>query len=169
MTDSSQRITTSEWLILSGSGAFVVALAVSAVFVPEIRLLHVFQALIYIATAVWSVRGNRWGYFVGISGAGLWAYLGAFASSLFAQFIQQPARPDLILQMFAWVANVLVVIGSVRAYTSRSTHPGSDVVRFAVAAGLTTGYLAAAIAICDPPRLGVFPAMLHPHWPWVGP
>jgi hypothetical protein len=44
-------------------------LAVSAIFEADLRALHFFQAWLYIATVAFSVRGNRWGYFIGIATA----------------------------------------------------------------------------------------------------
>jgi len=41
-----------------GAGLFLVALAVSAVAVPELRPLHFLQALIYVAVVIDSIRGG---------------------------------------------------------------------------------------------------------------
>src|SRR5258708_9206588 len=90
-------LTAPEWLVTVGSSVFIIALAVSAVFVPEIRWLHVVQALLYVAAMLLSIRRSRWGHFIGASTAGLWNALATFASPLFAELIDDPARPDLIL------------------------------------------------------------------------
>ena len=168
MTTRGTLLGAPEWLIISGSLLFILALAVSAVFVPEIRWLHLFQALMYVSTVILSLRGSRWGYFVGVSTAGFWNYLLAFASPVFARFLETPARPDLALQVFAWLSNCLVIVGCVWAYSRRVSPSRGDILRFVAALGGTTGYLAAAIAACAPPYLRIFPALLHPHWPWVG-
>jgi len=54
-----------------GAGLFLVALLVSALVVPQLRLLHFLQALIYLAVIVGS-RGNK-----------VWALGAGFASSVF--------------------------------------------------------------------------------------
>src|SRR2546423_13505288 len=72
-----------EWLIVVGATIFIAALAVSAFWEADIRWLHFFQAWMYIATVVWSLRRNRWGYFIGISAAGLWAYTNLFVTTFF--------------------------------------------------------------------------------------
>lgn len=168
MTQRDVQVRAPEWLIIVGSSIFIFGLAISAIVVPDIRWLHVFQAAMYIVTIILSVRGSRWGHFVGISAAGLWNYLGAFASPLFVQFFEQPTRPDSALQMFAWVGNVLVVIGCLWAYRRRVSPSRADIVRFVATFGLTIGYLAVVITVFAPPYLKIFPASLHPHWPWVG-
>jgi hypothetical protein len=63
-----------EWLILIGGCVLILMLAVSAFFELDIRWLHFFQAWMYIATIWLGLRGNRWGYFIGVSAAGLWMY-----------------------------------------------------------------------------------------------
>lgn len=167
MKTNAQRIGAPEWLIVSGSSVFILTLAISAVFVPEIRWLHVFQAAIYVVAIVLSLKRSRWGHFIGISAAGLWDYIGVFASPLFVEIAEHPARPDLILQGIAWLANLFVVIGCVWAYSRQPLLPRSDIGRFVAAFVLTTAFLAAAIAIFSPSYLDIFPRMLRPHWPWL--
>jgi len=165
MTRPAPRIGAPEWLIAIGGGVFILALALSAVFVPDIRWLHLFQASMYVAAIVLSFRHSRWGHFIGISGAGLWNYAGLFASTLFADLVEHPDRPDVVVQVIAWLANLLVVIGCAWAYARLPSRPRGDLVRFAATFVLTTAFLAAAIAIFSPRYLDIFPRMLHPHWP----
>jgi len=167
MTTPAPRIGPPEWLIIIGGVLFILALAISAVFVPDVRWLHVFQGLIYVAAILLSLRRSRWGYFIGISAAGLWNYIALFASTLFADLLDHPDRPDIIVQVAAWLANLLVIIGCVWAYSRQPAPPRSDPVRFVATFILTTAFLAAAIAIFSPHRLDIFPRMLHPHWPWL--
>ena len=51
--------------ILVGSGCFIFALFLSAVFDPKIRLLHTLQALIYFAVIVLTRRNSAWGFGAG--------------------------------------------------------------------------------------------------------
>jgi hypothetical protein len=71
-----------EWFILAGGLFFVLVLAISAYWEADIRWLHCFQAWMYIAAIVFSFRGSRWGYFIGISAAGLWDYTKVFRHNL---------------------------------------------------------------------------------------
>jgi hypothetical protein len=175
MTDSGRRPGAGEWLTLIGAGVFIAVLAVSAYWEADIRWLHFFQAWMYIATIVLSLRGNRWGYFIGISAAGFWDYTNIFATSFFWNGLQQAsrwihaghlARPDLLIAVPAWFSNLLVIIGCVWAYLRQGEKRASDIVKFVVCLALTTGFFAADMKIFQPRYLGPFPRLLHPHVPW---
>jgi hypothetical protein len=154
-----------EWLIAVGCGVFVLVLAISAVFVPDVRWLHVFQAGPYIAAVFLSIRHSRWGYFIGVSAAGLWNYATFFTSPLFVDVWHRLDRPEVLIQGSGWLGNSLVIIGSAWAYARRTDRSRADIGRFAVAFVLSTAFLAAAVAIFSPGRLGFFPGLLHPRWP----
>jgi hypothetical protein len=152
-------------LITVGAAVFVLALAVAAAFDASLRALHLIQASIYVATIVLSRRGNRWGYFLGISAAGFWDYVLLFASPLPTRFMQHPTEPDLVLQGLAWIANALVVVGGMRGYLRLPNRSLADLGRFVASFALATGALAGGIAVFSPQRLAVFAQALHPHWP----
>ena len=78
-----------EGVILFGASIFILVLGVSAFWEPDIRWLHFFQSWMYLATIALSLRGNRWGYFIGISAAGLWDYINIFATTFFYNGLQQ--------------------------------------------------------------------------------
>ncbi len=65
-----------------GAGLFLLALLVSAVLVPELRVLHSLQALIYVAVIVLARRNSAWGYGAGFSIAVLWNLMGLFVTQL---------------------------------------------------------------------------------------
>jgi hypothetical protein len=163
-----------EWLILPGASFFVVVLAVSAYWEKDIRWLHFFQAWMYVAAMVLSLRGSRWGYFIGISAAGLWDYTNIFATTFFLNGLEQLAiwvrtghlaRPDLLIAVPAWFSNLLVVAGCLWAYSRLREKPVSDIGRFVVIFALTTGFFALDMALFQPRYLGIFPRLLHPHLP----
>lgn len=58
------------------------ALLLSAVLVPELRILHSLQALIYVAVIVLARRNSAWGYGAGFSVAILWNAMGLFITHL---------------------------------------------------------------------------------------
>ena len=72
---------TSLWIDI-GAAAFLVALIVSAVVVPELRLLHFFQALIYIAVMILAHRNSSWGYGAGFAIGIAWNALNLFITHL---------------------------------------------------------------------------------------
>ena len=164
-----------EWLIVIGSSVFVLMLIVSAVFDPSIRWLHFFQAWIYVAALWLSLRKNKWGYFVGLSAAGLWAYSNLFVTTFFVNGLQQLAlwirtghlaRPDLLIAVPAWLANLLVVVGCAWGYLQLTRKNLTDLFRFLLAFVLTTGFFALDMYLFQPRYLGLFPHLLHPRLPW---
>ena len=160
------RFAAPEWLITGGSAFFILALAVSAAFVPEIRWLHVFQATMYVVAVALSVRQRPWGYFIGASAAGFWNLLALFGSPIFFELFAHP-RPDLVLQGLAWLANLAVVVGSVHGYRRLATKSPRDAVVFTLAFVVTTGFLIGATALLAPSYLSNLAGILHPHWPWT--
>src|ERR1700757_1051054 len=79
----------SQWLILVGASFFILVLAISAYWEADIRGPHFLQAWMYIATIVLSFRRSRWGYFIGLSAAGLWDYTNIFATTFLYNGLQR--------------------------------------------------------------------------------
>jgi hypothetical protein len=164
-----------EWLILAGASIFILVLGVSAAWERDIRWLHFFQAWMYLATIALALGKNRWGYFIGISCAGLWDYANLVATTFFLNGLQQLSewirtghlqRPDLLIAVPAWFSNLMVVAGCVWAFARHPKKSALDLGRLAIAFVLTTGFFALDMAIFQPRYLGLFPRMLHPHLVW---
>lgn len=175
MKHSDQQIGAAEWLIAIGGSIFIIVLAVSAYWEADIRWLHFFQAWMYVATIAWSLRHNRWGYFIGVSVAGFWDYTNIVATSFFWDGLEQLgqwihsghlARPDLLIAVPAWFSNLLVIIGCLWGYSRLEDKRASDVAKFLSCVVLATGFFAADMAIFQPRYLRLFPRLLHPHLPW---
>jgi hypothetical protein len=169
-----QHLDAPGWLILVGSCLFILVLAVAAAWEPDIRLFHFFQAWMYFAAIALGLRRNRWGYFIGISAAGLWDYANLFATTFFFNGLQQLsrwvstghlARPDLLISVPAWFSNLLVVIGCLWGYSRLAEKSLGDAARFVVTFSLTTGFFALEMALFQPRYLALFSRMLHPHLP----
>lgn len=129
----------------------------------------------YIATMWLALCRSRWGYFIGISAAGLWNYTNLFVTGFFPSGLRwlaewmragQLTHADQIIAVPAWAANLMVVVGSAWAYTVMPAKRRSDVGRMMIAFILTTGFFAAAIAIFQPRYLPLFHGILYPHRPW---
>lgn len=174
MDDPDRRIGAPECLILIGASFFIVLLAVSAYWEADIRWLHFFQAWMYVAAIALSFRHNRWGYFIGVSAAGLWDYTNVFATTFLFNGLEQLsrwihtghlARPDLLIAIPAWLSNFLVVAGCMWAYFRLRAKPISDLGKFVITFALTTGFFALDMALCQPRYLSIFPRLLHPHLP----
>ena len=174
LEDTDRKRGAPEWFILTGACFFILVLAVSAIWEADIRWLHFFQAWMYLATIVLGLRRSRWGYFIGISAAGLWDYTNIVATTFFYNGLEQLslwihtghlARPDLLIAVPAWFSNLAVVIGCLWAYTRLSGKGLADIGKFLVTFALTTGFFAADMALFQPRYLALFPKLLHPHLP----
>jgi hypothetical protein len=75
--------------ILVGAGFFIFALVLSAVFDPRIRLLHVLQALIYVAVIALAWKRSPWGFGAGFFIAMFWNYINLFVNTFFKAGVQQ--------------------------------------------------------------------------------
>jgi len=162
------------WLILLGGCCFILALALSAFWEADIRWLHFFQAWMYLAAIALGLRRSRWGYFIGISAAGLWDYANIFATTFFFNGLQQLhswihaghlERPDLLLAVPAWFSNLAVIIGGVWGYSRLPAKSPDDIHRLVITFALTTGFLALDMALFQPRYLAIFPRLLHPRLP----
>jgi hypothetical protein len=163
---STHRWAAPEWLIAVGSGFFILCLAVSAVFVAELRWLHFVQASMYVVVVILSSRQKPWGYFLGASVAGFWDVVALFGSPLFAEMFAN-FRPDLVIQGLAWLGNLAVVVGSVLGYRRLAVKSSRDAARFAFVFVASTAFLVGATALLAPSYLANLAGILHPHWPWV--
>jgi len=65
-----------------GAGLFLVALMVSALAVPQLRLLHLLQAFIYIAVVILARRNNVYALGAGFTIAVAWNCVEIFAAHL---------------------------------------------------------------------------------------
>src|SRR5207245_2562705 len=110
------------WIRVSipvGAGLFILALALSAVIVPQLRLLHLFQALIYVAVIVLTRRNSAWGFGVGVIIAVLWNSLNLFVTHLFQAGVGvflsllrtgHLSRPDTLMVPVGGLAHCLLII-----------------------------------------------------------
>lgn len=69
------------WIVV-GAALFLIALAASAWVVPQLRLLHFLQALIYVAIVVLALRNSAWGFGAGVMVAVVWNSLNLFVTHL---------------------------------------------------------------------------------------
>jgi hypothetical protein len=169
-----RRSAATEWLVLVGASFFILVLAVSAYWQADIRWLHFFQAWMYVVTIILAFRRNRWGYFIGVSAAGLWDYTNIFVTTFFINGIEELsrwihsghlARPDLLIAIPAWLSNFLVVLGCLWGYSQEPAKRLSDLGKFLLSFAMTTAFFALDMALFQPRYLGIFPRLLHPRLP----
>jgi hypothetical protein len=71
-----------EMWIYVGAALFLVALLVSAIVDPELRVLHCLQALIYVVVIFLARRNSPWGYGAGFAIAIVWNGMNFFGPHL---------------------------------------------------------------------------------------
>ena len=105
--------------ILTGVGLFILALLLSAVFVPQLCLLHLLQGLIYVAIVVLTRRSSPRGFGVGVIIPAAWNCLNLFVTHLFQKGAVQfwslvrtghVSRPETLMVMVGGVAHFLLII-----------------------------------------------------------
>ena len=131
-SDMSQNpVNSSRWISVSisiGVGLFIFALAVSALLVPQLRLLHVLQALIYVAVLVLTRQNSPWGFGIGVIIPAAWNCLNLFVTHLFQKGAEQfwslvhtgqfwsllrigrVSRLETMVVTFAGLAHLLLII-----------------------------------------------------------
>jgi len=75
--------------ITIGVGLFLLALLLSAILVPQLRLLHLFQALIYLAVIALTRRNSPWGFGIGVIIPVAWNCLNLFVTHNFEAGAEQ--------------------------------------------------------------------------------
>jgi hypothetical protein len=141
------------WIPL-GAGLFIVALAGSAVAVPQLRPLHAFQALIYVTVILLARRNSASGFGAGLTIALAWNGLEWLGPHLiqagaheFWTFLRtgHVRRPDTLMVFIGGIVHLVLIVGCAAAF--RQLHPGKkEWRRFLVGGLLVLGYLAVIVA-----------------------
>jgi hypothetical protein len=94
------------------AGFFILALFIAACFVPSIRWLHAFQALIYVAVIFLARRNSPWGFGAGSIIGAFWNYIFIRGEvvDVWAFLTGRVIRPDVGLQLAATVAHFVLII-----------------------------------------------------------
>lgn len=127
-------VSASRWIRVSialGVGLFLLALMLSAVYVPQLRLLHLFQALIYVAVIVLTGRNSPWGFGVGVIIPTAWNCLNLFVTHLFQAGAGQfwslvrtghVSRPETLMVMVGGVAHFFLIIACMAGFIQLRPH-----------------------------------------------
>lgn len=139
-------------------GLFILALTLSAVFVPPLRPLHLFQALIYVAVLVLTRRNSPWGFGAGVIVATAWNCLNLFVTRLFQAGALQfwslvrtghVSRPDTLMVMVGGMAHFLLIVACMAGFIQ--LRPRMKQWRQFFAGGfLALAYFALIIAVAAP-------------------
>ena len=155
--------TDAKWInasIVTGSAIFIFALAVSAFFAPQWRVLHVLQALIYVAVIVLTRRKSSWGYGAGVLIAVFWNVLVLFRSPVGADGVRvietlirtgATTQPDILVQLFAAFGHCLIIVACLVGFLR--TRPAARQWRqFFGGGALAIGYLLTMAFTLGPPE-----------------
>ncbi len=141
-----------------GAGLFIFALVGSAVAVPQLRLLHTFQALIYVAVIFLARKGNALGLGAGAAIAVVWNCIEWFGPHL----IQAGAhelwiflgtghirRFDTLMVFIGALSHIVLIIACVVAF-SQLRPKKKERRQFLVGGLLALAYFAVIVAILRP-------------------
>jgi hypothetical protein len=138
--------------VIAGSAMFILALTVAAIFAPQWRVLHVAQALIYVAVIVLARRRSAWGFGAGVVVPAFWTALLLFRSPVGTALVHgQVSQPDVFLQLFGAVGNCLIIVACLAAFLGAQPG-GRKWAQFAAGGALSLGYLLAAVFTIGPPE-----------------
>ena len=141
-----------------GSALFVVALGVSALVVPQLRLLHLLQALIYVAIIILARRNSVWGLGAGITIAVFWNSFNLFGTHLmqagalaFWSVIHtgQVRRLETMMVPVGGIAHVVLIIACLAALRDCGTRHNKWW-KFIGGGVVALAYLALIVAIARP-------------------
>jgi len=156
--------------IVAATVLFVVILAVSAFWDPTIRVLHLFEALLYAGVAALCIRRMKIGYALGVASGAFWLWsawgLTTFVKNGFQMLalsirIHQLRRPDLLIAVPAWASMVTLVVLSVWGYAGLSRKSIRDLGLFVLAFVAVAAFYVAIEAAFTPRFLEMFKPVLR--------
>lgn len=170
ITDGRQIPSWTNGVIWAGSGLFVVALFVSAVFDPTIRLLHALQSLIYVGVVLLCRRNSPWGYGAGCIVGAFWNSVNLFVTGFIASGLQelvvllqtgQLARPDLMISVVAFAGHCLLICACLMAFLRASRKRCSAWFQFVGGGLVAIGYFVLIIITTAPQYIPLLKIVFH--------
>jgi len=141
-----------------GAGLFLVALAVSAAVIPELRLLHFLQAFIYVAVVILARRDNAYALGAGFTIAVAWNCLEIFGPHLmqagavmFWSFLHtgQVQHLETMMVPIGGIGHFVLIIACLTALFHQTTDT-KKWWKFIAGGVLVLGYFALIVAIARP-------------------
>jgi hypothetical protein len=121
----SSRLGWAQLLVILGACVFLTALGLSAVYVPQLRVLHAMQALIYVAIIILARRNSPWGFGAGVIISIVWNCLSIFITHLFQaganQLLSairtgQITRPDTLMVFVGGIGHFIIIFACLVAF-----------------------------------------------------
>jgi hypothetical protein len=156
LEQASRRASTRVWIPF-GAVLFLIALGVSALVIPQLRLLHFLQGLIYVAIIVLARRSSPWAYGAGVTVAAAWNSLNLFVTHLMQagaialwSFMRsgQVRRPDTMMVTVAGIAHFVLIIACLDAVIHSPDHGKWR--KFVGGGVLAIAYLVLIVAVARP-------------------
>jgi hypothetical protein len=141
-----------------GAGLFIIALIVSALAVPQLRLLHFLQSLIYIAIVILARRKSAWAYGAGVAIGVALNSLNLFVTHLmlagvavFWSFLQtgHVQRVETMMVSVGGIAHFIIIIACLAAFYNQPKN-NKNWWNFAGGAVLTLAYMVLIVIIARP-------------------
>jgi hypothetical protein len=141
-----------------GATLFLVALLVSAIVIPDLRLLHSFQALIYFAVIILARRNSPWGYGAGFAIAIFWNGMNLFVTHLIqagAVAFWSSLRSGHVLQLvpmmvtLGGIGHFILIVAALFALVRHDTK-AKKWWKFAGGGVLSIAYFALIVAFAKP-------------------
>jgi hypothetical protein len=155
---SAKRSSSTHIWIPIGAGLFLVALAVSAVAVPQLRLLHLLQAFIYVAVVILARRNNVFALGAGFTIAVAWNCLEFFGphliqagAAIFWSFLHtgQVQHLETMMVLIGAIGHLILMFACLAALLKQSTDT-KKWRKFLAGGVLVLGYFALIVAIARP-------------------
>jgi len=156
-TSAQGSSSTHVWIPI-GAGLFFIALVVSAMAVPELRPLHLLQALIYIAVVIFARRNNVFAFGAGFTIAVAWNCLEFFGPHLIQagavllwSFLHtgQVQRLETMMVPVGATGHLILIVACVAALFNQTTDT-KKWWKFLAGGVLVLGYFALIVAIARP-------------------
>lgn len=159
--NQSYTASASSWVrvsILVGVGLFLLALAVSAAVVPQLRPLHLLQALIYVAVLILTRRNSPWVYGAGTIIAIAWNSLNLFITHLFQAGAGQLwfllhgghiTRPETAMVTIGGIGHFILIAACLAGFLQQQPS-GKSWLKFFAGGLLALAYMALIIATTAP-------------------
>jgi hypothetical protein len=169
MDDTRSRNSWLEWLIDGSCGVFIFILALSVVYDRSIRVLHAFQALIYVAVVLLALRRSAWGYGAGCIIAALWNWTNIVHTTFVANGLRDLARalptgrlsrPDQLIPVVAAAAHFALIGSCLVGYFRIKPRGSWEPVKFLGGGIIALGYLAGIISMFGPQYIPLLRSVL---------
>ena len=156
--------------IIAATALFIPILALSAFWDPTIRVLHLFEALLYVGVAVLCVRRFKVGYALGVASGAFWLLMAwglttfvknGFQTLALSLRVHQLRRPDLLIAIPAWASMIALVALSILGYARSSRKSARDIGVFVIASVAVIAFYFAIFTAFTPRYLEVFRPVLR--------